>query len=229
MSPRAARARASRGKRSRSSGRVANVLAIVADLVLAAVVVIFGFSIAGHFDPGRPRMTESVRHARDSAHPGGKAPETGKNPSGEKTPPAGKAPAGGNAASDGPSSHEAGAAAQPAGSPGDLRSRPTVEVRNGSTRPKLAEAMRDRLLGSGFDVVDCRNADRHDYAKTLIRGGSGPRNGAERLRDYLRKEYGVGEISSAPGASRWSDLVLILGADLADTLAHREKRLKGAE
>jgi len=60
-----------------------------------------------------------------------------------------------------------------------------VDVRNGCGRVGLAEEIMLRLRRAGFDVVDCRNADRHDYAKTLVRDLRQNPQAAD-LRDWLR-------------------------------------------
>ncbi|MEB3323381.1 MAG: LytR C-terminal domain-containing protein [Synechococcaceae cyanobacterium] len=60
-----------------------------------------------------------------------------------------------------------------------------VEVRNGSGVHRaglgLAEALRDR----GFDVVDIRNADRNDYAETVVLDRVGRGEYAARVADAL--------------------------------------------
>jgi len=105
-----------------------------------------------------------------------------------------------------------------------LRDRPTVDIRNGCGESGLAERMMQRLRRAGFDVVEYRNADRYDYERTLIRDRSGREGAAARLQEWLVREYGVGSVEADPVAVPEADLQLVLGADLADTLAGRAAR-----
>jgi hypothetical protein len=121
------------------------------------------------------------------------------------------------------------AAALPAASPVDLevlRNRPTVDIQNGCGQGGLAEQLMHRLRRADFDVVEYRNADRYDYERTLIKDRSGKSGAADRLLEWMRREYGVGERVedrvSVPGA----DLVLVIGIDLSDTLRAREARTR---
>ena len=117
-------------------------------------------------------------------------------------------------------------APEPAIDPEVLRQRPTVDIRNGCGEPGLAEKLMNRLRRSGFDVVEYRNADRYDYARTLIKDRSGRDGASVRLRDWMRNEYGVGEVVDDKVGVPEADLVLIIGADFADTLRVREARTR---
>jgi len=75
---------------------------------------------------------------------------------------------------------------------------------------------------AGFDVVEYRNADRYDYPRTEIRDRAGNPQVAA-LRDWMRREYGVGEVVKDAGKSAGAEVQLVLGADLADTLRRRER------
>ena len=105
----------------------------------------------------------------------------------------------------------------------DWRDRPTIDIRNGCGQQGLAKVMTERLRLAGFDVVNFRNADRDDYARTLVKDRSGKPIAADRVRDWMRLEFGVGEIVRDPIEAPEADVLLILGADLADTLRRRER------
>jgi hypothetical protein len=107
-----------------------------------------------------------------------------------------------------------------------LRNRPTLKLLNGCGRAGLADRMQSPLRGAGFDVLDTDNADRFDYDRTVVRDRSGKAGAAEKLRDWLRSEYGVGEIREDGAAVPEADLILVIGRDLADSLAKRENRVR---
>ena len=107
-----------------------------------------------------------------------------------------------------------------------LRERPTVNVRNGSGMRGLAEAMTDTLRSAGFDVLDYRTADRSDYPRTLIKDRGRRAGAGARVRDYLRRTWGVGDLVVEPVETAEADVDLILGADLADTLSRAHGRTK---
>jgi hypothetical protein len=105
-----------------------------------------------------------------------------------------------------------------------LRNRPTLKLLNGCGRAGLADRMQSPLRRAGFDVLDTDNADRFDYDRTVVRDRSGKAGAAEKLRDWLRAEYGVGEIRQDGVPVPEADLILVLGRDLADSLAKGENR-----
>ena len=107
-----------------------------------------------------------------------------------------------------------------------LRNRPTVDIRNGCGEGGLAEQLMHRLRRAGFDVVEYRNADRYDYERTLIKDRSGKDGAASRLVQWMRREYGVGERVEDKVGVPEADLVLVIGADLSDTLRAREARAR---
>ena len=107
-----------------------------------------------------------------------------------------------------------------------LRNRPTLKLLNGCGRPGLADRMQSPLRRAGFDVLDTDNADRYDYDSTYVRDRSGKAGAAEKLRDWLRAEYGVGTIRPDNVPVPEADLILVLGRDLADSLAKRENRAR---
>lgn len=102
--------------------------------------------------------------------------------------------------------------------------RPTVDIRNGCGRIGLAEEMMLQLRRAGFDVVEYKNADNYDYPHTLIKDRAGKPEAAGRVCAWMQREYGVGESVREVMVSPPSDVLLILGADLADTLASRERK-----
>jgi len=105
-----------------------------------------------------------------------------------------------------------------------MKQRPTVDIRNGCGQAGLAEVMMQRCRRAGFDVVEYKNADRYDYERTLVRDRSGKPGAAIRARDWLRAEFNVGELVEDRAAVPEADILLVLGADLADTLKAREAR-----
>ena len=111
----------------------------------------------------------------------------------------------------------------PSPSEEELRNRPTVDVRNGSGATGLAEQMSRRLRRDGFDVLEYRTADRDDYETTLVKDRTGRVGAAQKVCDYLRGAYGVGEVVVDRIGTPEADVLLILGRDLADTLARRER------
>jgi hypothetical protein len=117
-------------------------------------------------------------------------------------------------------------APEPTIDPEILRQRPTVDIRNGCGESGLAEQLMNQLRRSGFDVVEYRNADRYDYERTLIKDRSGREGAPARLRDWMRREYGVGEIVDDKVGVPEADLVLIIGSDFADTLRVRAARTR---
>lgn len=105
-----------------------------------------------------------------------------------------------------------------------LRGRPTVDIRNGCGQAGLAERLMRELRRSGFDVVEYKNADRYDYDRTVVKDRSGREGAAGLLRGWVRDRYGVGEIVDDRVGVPEADLVLIIGADLADSLQARAAR-----
>jgi hypothetical protein len=107
-----------------------------------------------------------------------------------------------------------------------LRNRPTIKLLNGCGRAGMAERMQPPLRRAGFDVLDTGNADRFDYEQTVVRDRSGKAGAATKLSDWLQAEYGVGEVRDDRVPVPEADLILILGRDLADSLARGESRAR---
>lgn len=107
-----------------------------------------------------------------------------------------------------------------------LRNRPTLKLLNGCNRAGLASRMQSPLRRAGFDVLDTDNAERSDYDSTVVRDRSGKAGAAEKLRDWLQAEHGVGVIQRDNVPVPEADLILVLGRDLADSLAKGENRAR---
>jgi hypothetical protein len=107
----------------------------------------------------------------------------------------------------------------------ELRDRPTVDIRNGCGRVGLAEELAQRMRRTNlFDVVEYRTANRYDYEKTLVKDRTGKPGAARQVRDWLQREYGVGQILEERIPAPEADVLVILGADLADTLRRLERK-----
>lgn len=90
-----------------------------------------------------------------------------------------------------------------------------VEVLNGSGVNRAGQGLAERLRELGFDVVDIRNADRSDYAETLVLD----RVGVPAYAEAVARKLEV----AAPVEQRSDDLLLevtvILGRDRAKEFA----------
>ncbi len=88
-----------------------------------------------------------------------------------------------------------------------------VEVLNGSGRTGLAQTYADKLTAGGYDVVNTGNADRNDYAATVITiyvDNTVVRKMAEDIKVLL----GAGEIKTAASPRTDIEVGIILGKDL---------------
>lgn len=101
--------------------------------------------------------------------------------------------------------------------------RPEEQVRvflsNGCGVAGLAGRMREQLRGAGFDVCGVSTADTSDYAETVVIDRCGERWKAEAVCAELRARYGVGRLVLQVRNSPETDVLVILGADLAARLA----------
>lgn len=90
-----------------------------------------------------------------------------------------------------------------------------VEVLNGSGVNRAGQGLAEHLRDLGFDVVDIRNADRSDYAETLVLD----RVGVPAYAESVARRMGAGP----PTEERSDDLLLevtvILGRDRAREFA----------
>jgi hypothetical protein len=200
--------------RRRARGSFAGrLLEAIVNLLLLLVVLLFGFSIAGRFSAeGR----NTVRHAVERS--GSQSREQNDRRDAPRLDP-------GDTGREQPQPGLRDGAVRGAGGGGADRTeeRPTVDIRNGCGRVGLAEDMMLELRRAGFDVVEYRNADSYDYQKTLVEDRAGKPEAASRVQDWLRRTYGVGELRHVPVAAPEADVLLILGADLADTLRRLER------
>jgi hypothetical protein len=191
---------------SRRRGRgsfFGRVVETMLDLILVLIVLLFGFSIAGRFSAeGRATVKNAERRAAEPLEM--QAPRTAR--------------AGAGAGAERSANESRDAGEQP------VSGRPvTVDIRNGCGRVGLAEDMMTQLRRAGFDVVEYRNADRYDYEKTQVLDRAGKPEAAARVQGWLQRAYGVGEVRRQPVPSPEADVLLILGADLADTLRKLER------
>jgi len=84
-----------------------------------------------------------------------------------------------------------------------------VIIYNGVGAPGIAGRAAQQLITQGLRVVETRNADRFDYAKTLVVVQNGDVSQGEVVRDVL----GVGEVIEQPSTQDVADVIVIIGAD----------------
>jgi hypothetical protein len=75
--------------------------------------------------------------------------------------------------------------------------------------PGIAGIAARELIKQGMQVVETRNADRFDYAKTLVVVQNGDAQQGQLVRDAL----GVGEVVDQPSTQDVADVIVIIGAD----------------
>lgn len=84
-----------------------------------------------------------------------------------------------------------------------------VIVFNGAGVPGIAGIAAQQLIRSGVRVVDTKNADRFNYAKTMIIVQRGPDSAGPEVKKIL----GVGEIIKKPAEQDVADVLVIIGKD----------------
>lgn len=84
-----------------------------------------------------------------------------------------------------------------------------VIIYNGAGIPGIAGEAAQVLIDAGMRVVDTRNADRFDYATTLIVVQRGDPSRAEQVKEVL----GVGETVDQPTQQNVADVIVIIGKD----------------
>lgn len=94
-----------------------------------------------------------------------------------------------------------------------------VHLANGSGVAKLAAGLRVPLRRAGFDVCGTANADCSDYDETIVIDRCGERWKAEAVCRYLRAQWGAGRVVLQARTSLESDVLVILGRDLAQAWA----------
>jgi hypothetical protein len=86
-----------------------------------------------------------------------------------------------------------------------------VIIYNGVGTPGIAGEAARQLIAQGMQVVETRNADRFDYAKTLVI----VQNGDTQQGELVREALGVGEVVDQPSTQDVADVIVIVGADYA--------------
>lgn len=92
---------------------------------------------------------------------------------------------------------------------GERDSAVRVMVYNGVGTPGIAGIAAQQLISAGLKVVETRNADRFDYAETLVVVQDRDMAQGERVRDVL----GVGRVLDQPSAQDVADVIVIIGKD----------------
>jgi hypothetical protein len=95
---------------------------------------------------------------------------------------------------------------------------PTLVIENGCGRPGLGAKAERWLRRQGFDVFETRNADRRDYAQTVIVARSSRTEAAQTVLDRLQRTLGIGILIQQRAAIPEADVILILGRDFPDSL-----------
>jgi LCP family protein required for cell wall assembly len=95
-----------------------------------------------------------------------------------------------------------------------------IELQNGSLETDLAADLADVLREEGLNVVRYDNADRFDYAETLIIDRDGKDYSVAALAEYFQvPPERILHSADAPSVSRDVDVVVILGRDAAQRAA----------
>lgn len=84
-----------------------------------------------------------------------------------------------------------------------------VIVYNGAGVPGIAGDAAQELIRNGMRVVDTKNADRFDYAQSLIVVQDGDLENGQKVRDVL----GVGTVVDQPSEQDVADIIVIIGSD----------------
>ncbi|MGH2734179.1 MAG: LCP family protein [Actinomycetota bacterium] len=97
-----------------------------------------------------------------------------------------------------------------------------VQILNGNGAPGVGQAVADRLVGQGYEVVLSGNANRLDYQDTLIityDDSEESRAGAEEVKELLK----VGEVQVSVQQQGIVDLTIVVGKDFLGTTQQGEK------
>jgi hypothetical protein len=84
-----------------------------------------------------------------------------------------------------------------------------VIIYNGVGTPGVAGEAAQQLIASGMRVVDTKNADRFDYAATLVVVQDGDLKQGEQVATAL----GTGEVVDKPSEQDVADVIVIIGKD----------------
>lgn len=94
-----------------------------------------------------------------------------------------------------------------------------VIIYNGVGTPGIAGDAAQQLIEAGMRVVDTRNADRFDYANTLIV----VQDGDMAQGNLIAEALGVGEVIDQPSDQDVADVIVIIGADYVPPETTSEK------
>jgi len=92
-----------------------------------------------------------------------------------------------------------------------------VQVLNGNGRPGIGQAVAERLIGHGFEVVISSNAPNFDYEKTLIITYEDTER-ADAIAEEARELIGLGEVQISANEQGIVDLTIVVGKDFLRTL-----------
>lgn len=84
-----------------------------------------------------------------------------------------------------------------------------VIIYNGAGTPGIAGQAAQQLIAAGMRVVDTKNADRFDYASTLVVVQDGDLKQGEQVATAL----GAGEVVDKPSEQDVADVIVIIGKD----------------
>jgi Na+-transporting methylmalonyl-CoA/oxaloacetate decarboxylase gamma subunit len=84
-----------------------------------------------------------------------------------------------------------------------------VIIYNGAGTPGIAGQAAQQLIAAGMRVVDTKNADRFDYAATLVVVQDGDLKQGEQVATAL----GTGEVVDKPSEQDVADVIVIIGKD----------------
>ncbi|HVA36317.1 MAG TPA: LCP family protein [Candidatus Dormibacteraeota bacterium] len=89
-----------------------------------------------------------------------------------------------------------------------------VDVENGTAQAGMAQTVADRLKAKGFVIDAIGNADRSDYASTLIRADAANQAGAEAVRQALAVSTATIALASSADATAPA-VTVVVGQDIA--------------
>lgn len=95
---------------------------------------------------------------------------------------------------------------------------PKMEIKNGTYRARLARKLREKLTRLGLRVLEFTNADRHDYAHSILLDiGARPV-----YADHVASQIGISKVYHLVNRSLFTDLILIVGEDYKNLNFYRE-------
>lgn len=114
---------------------------------------------------------------------------------------------------------EAGGAANLTERLQDLPPQVKVYVANGCGVNRFAARFMEDLREADFDVWGVTDADRSDYALTLIIDRAGKSDRAQEVCSYFQARWGVGRVLMQERSGSETDVLVVLGRDLARAVA----------